>query len=314
MRCYPNRVVLLSDTHYTTDDTTVTPKQESAGNILGYTQLQRVQFALSDVKAFAAEKGGLDAVMILGDLSTDDCGYRNFSTNYVEKFKTDFMDALQNDLSVPSYALAGNHDCYTSAEWNDIFGYERQYVVTVKGKDGAPDAKFIMLDMFEEGTVSSATGSAYTGMNQECYEFLKAELEKEFSGPTFLCSHYFRTPFSEDEMGSEFYNLLNQHPNVQCLFHGHSHYNDVITSSNIPGKYVVNTGGYAFDPNAYDGVYNFNRFDVNYAWGYQVLEWSDQWVRIYHVKPARSYVDSSGVTHTIEETLIEDKICFSLSK
>ena len=308
MRCYPNRVVLLSDTHYTTEDTAEKTAPLASGPLFGHTQAERIQFALQDVAAFKNEKGSLDAVMILGDLSTDDCGVRSLSTSYVKKFKTDFVDQLSL-LSVNSYALAGNHDCYTNAEWKEIFGYERRYVVEVAG------AKFIMLDTFEEGNAPNLSGSIYTGIDEECYNFVKEELEKDFSGPIFLCAHYFRMPISADAMGNEFYTLLNQYPNVQCLFYGHTHKNGVIQSTNLPGKYVVNTGGYAYDPSTDEnGTSNYDKFDEAYAWGYQVLEWSNKWVRIYHVKPARSYVDSSGVTHTIEETLIEDKICFSLSK
>ena len=303
-----NRVVLLSDTHYTTEDSTENTAPLASGSLFGHTQAERIQFALQDVTAFKNKKGSLDAVMILGDLSTDDCGVRSLSTNYVRKFKTDFVDPLSL-LSVKSYALAGNHDCYTNAEWQEIFGYERQYVVEVAG------AKFIMLDTFEEGDAPDSSGSIYTGIDEECYQFVKAELEQDFSGPIFLCAHNFKMPISNDPMGEEFYTLLKQYPNVQCLFYGHTHKNGVIQSGNLPGKYVVNTGGYAYDPStAADGTSNYNKFDEAYAWGYQVLEWDDEVIRIYHVKPARTYTDSEGVAHTIEEDLIEGKFVFQWNK
>lgn len=282
----------MSDTHYTTDNTLLS---SVGGSILGYTQSERIAFALQDVTNLQTEKGNLDAVMVLGDLSTDDPGYRLLlDANYVEKFKTDFMD----QLSVPCYALAGNHDGYTVAEWNEIFGYDREYVVEIAG------AKFIMLDTYEAKHTLSASGSAYRGMDEDNLNFLKTELEKEFSGPIFLCAHWFTISFDDS-----FKELLSQYPNVVCMFHGHSHKNGISKSVDTASKYLINTGGYAYDPNEDEnGERDFNRFDTKYAWGYQVLEWDDTAVRTYHVKPARDYTDSSGTIYSIEETLIEDEL------
>ena len=75
------------------------------GDALGYTQTEKMAIILNDVCEFAKDTP-IEAVLVLGDLSTDDCGYRRMAENYVQKFK----DEVMLEFPCVSYALPGNHE------------------------------------------------------------------------------------------------------------------------------------------------------------------------------------------------------------
>lgn len=283
---YTNRVILVSDMHYTTNKSAAELKliypdakaSVASGTAFGRTQEEKVQCIVNDLTQHI-EKEHVDAVLVLGDLSIDDYSFRNLPENYCEKFKKQCMDVL----SCPAYAIPGNHDSYPNDIWEKVFGYGRQFSLKIK------DAAFILLDTFEQVPATSASGSAYTGVNMD---YLKNELEKYPDGPIFLCSHYFH----EKDYTEEFLDLLKNNKRITCLFDAHSHISKIFPIAEHIKQSKVNIGGYGYNGKYLgDHVWDFNSFDEAWAWGYEVLEWNNEEAHVYHVKPAYKYIATNGV-------------------
>lgn len=299
---YTHRVIFVSDMHYTTEETTEELKEihpeantsAAAGNAFGYTQAEKIQAILDDINAFS-EKEPIEAVLVLGDLTLDDYGYRNLPENYLKKFKSDFIEKLD----YPCYATAGNHDSYPNEEWKAVMGTERQYSVKIG------DAVFIMLDTFSDELASGAAGSPYVSID---VDFLEEQLEKYPTEKIFLCSHYYK-PSATDY---RFTKLLKENDRIVCMFMGHTHNNTVLAPEELGYKFLVDIGGYAYVDNTTGGTWDFSLFDDDWAWGYQVLEWNETEAHLYHVKTARQYNASNGVFDFVGA--IEDDMTIQIKK
>ncbi len=282
---YTHRVILVSDMHYTTEETTEEYKEKypeantsvAAGKTFGYTQKEKLEAIVNDIQNFA-ETDPIDAIMVLGDLCLDDYGYRNLPENFLQKCKTDLLDKF----GVPYYALAGNHDSYPNEEWKKVMGTDRQYSVKIG------NAAFIMLDTFADELATGASGSPYKGID---VEWLEKEIEKYPTETIFLCTHYY-APTAKDY---KFAKLLKDNPRIVCTFRGHTHQNQVLASEDMNYKYLADIGGYAYNGDDSAGVLDFGQFDDDWAWGFQVLEWNETEARIYHVKTPRTYTGTNGV-------------------
>ena len=291
---YKNRIILISDMHYTTQEKPkelklIYPEAKAsvaASNILGHSQKDKIQCILDDIQVFTS-KEAIDGILVLGDLSIDDYSFRNLPENYCKKFKEDCMAHFAH----PTYVIPGNHDSYPNEMWKEVFGYDRQYSFKLK------DAAFIMLDTFNDCPAHSASGSAYTGIDMD---FLKAELGKYPTEQIFICSHFFRV----SEYPEEFIEILNQNNHIVCLFDAHTHKNKIFAEDERIKQPKVNIGGYGYQgEKREDGKWYFDRYDDAWAWGYEVLEWNDTQAHVYHVKPERRYVGCNGVfehPYTIE--------------
>lgn len=276
MKEFQHRVILISDIHYTCQEKRAEPPvriSAAAGDAFGYTQKEKVALALQDVQK---EADSLDAVFVLGDLSLDDADYRKLPENYCQKFREEFME----QLPCPCYALPGNHDSYPDALWTQMFGYRRQFSVTVG------DAAFIALDTFARVPAADASGAAFTDVDMD---FLEKELEKYPTQKVFLLSHYFLP-----ERNKELAQLVRNDLRIVCLFQGHTHTNRVLQPSCLQGKPLVDIGGYGYQGECVQGKWIFSRFDPSWAWGYQVLQWNEEAIQTYHVKPQRTYHSSNG--------------------
>ena len=90
---FNHRILLLSDPHYMPNESVKEYKElytdsnpcGAIGDALGYTQTEKMTIILDDIRGFAKDTP-IEAVLVLGDLSTDDCGYRRMAENYVQKF------------------------------------------------------------------------------------------------------------------------------------------------------------------------------------------------------------------------------------
>ena len=289
---YNNRIIMVSDMHYTTQETPAELKLQypdakasvAAGNTLGHTQKRKIDCIINDIKTFT-EKENIDGILVLGDLSIDDYSFRNLPENYCQKFRDDCM----SQFSLPTYVIPGNHDSYPYEIWKGVFGYDRQYSYKLK------DTAFIMLDTFNDCPALSASGSAYTGIDMD---FLKKELEKYPTEQIYLCSHFF--PLSK--LTDEFIELLNCNKRIICMFDAHTHKNNVFTDERFVQP-KINIGGYGYQgEKREDGKWYFDRYDDAWAWGYEVLEWNDTEAHVYHVKPARTYTGCNG-TFTHPQTI-----------
>jgi len=299
---YPNRVILVSDMHYTTQETTDELKEiypnantsGAAGDTYGHSQKEKIQAIMDDLNAFNEDEK-IDAVFVLGDLSLDDYGYRNLPDSYLAKFKKDFLD----ELDYPWYALAGNHDSYPNDEWKAIMGTDRQYSVKIG------DAVFIMLDTFAAEAASGASGSPYDGVD---VDFLKAELEKYPTETIYLCSHYYNP--NKTDIGLT--KLIKENDRIVCMFRGHTHHNEVLAPESLNYKCLFDIGAYAYDGDDSSGAWDFTQFDDDWAWGYTVLEWNETEAHVYHIKTPRTYNASNGTFNFVG--CIEDEMFIPINK
>lgn len=299
---YKHRVILVSDMHYTTNMSETELKEvapdaiasSASGTAFGYTQEEKIQNIMDDIDAFN-KRESIEALFVLGDLSLDDYGYRNLPDSYLQKFKKDFLDKLDYNF----FALAGNHDSYPNEKWKEIMGTDRQYSVKVG------DAAFIMLDTFASELASSASGSDYVGID---LEWLEQEIAKYPDETIFLCSHYYQ-PSAKDW---KFKKLLRENERIVCMFRGHTHENTVLAAEDMDFKFLFDIGGYAYMPDSTAGTTDWNQFDDDWAWGYQVLEWNDTEVHTYHVKTSRTYTATNGVFNYVGA--IEDEQVIEINK
>ena len=281
---YTHRIIVMSDPHYMTNESQAAynashPGENaapSAGNAFGYTQTEKMSAVLGDITKFA-EREKIEGVLVLGDLGTDDYGYRNLSENYVQKFKDEVMAKFPG----VSYALPGNHDSYPNDMWKDVFGYDRQYSVKIG------DAAFIMLDTYADFSEVDASGSNYSSID---VEWLEKELEKYPTEKIFLCCHF----LDNQETNYKLNKILSENERIVCIFRGHTHLNEILICDDLNDEFLIDLGGYAYMGEKTDAGYDYSVYDNAWAWGFGVLEWNDTEAHYYHVKFDRTYTGSNG--------------------
>ncbi len=304
MSTLKQRFLLVSDMHYTTEETyhelqKIYPNAKTsaaAGNAFGKTQRQKIEKIYEDIME-ENRRSKLDAVLVLGDLSIDDYDYRQLPISYCKKFKEDCMDRLP----CPAYALPGNHDSWPNDLWKEMMGYDRRYSVEFG------DCAFIMDDSFADvpaGPKDPASGGRFTPMDAD---FLRECLTKHKGKKIFLCSHHIDgRSFSE-----ECQKLLRESGDVVFMYRGHCHVNIVADMGEDCGNIkLCDIGGYGYAGQVVDGKYTFNIFDFSWAWGYQIIEIYDDKIKTYHVKTNNRYIADNGV-FDIEET-VEGEVEYTL--
>ena len=296
-----HRILLVSDMHYTTDETAEQMKaidpaarvSAAAGDAFGHTQGEKIGL-LRDAILAEHRRAPLTGVLVLGDLSIDDYPYRNLPYNYCRRFKQEVMD----QLPCPSFALAGNHDSYPDATWREIFGYGREYAVKLGG------CVFLMADAYRTTPAQGASGSPYTALHAS---FLRSVAERYEDTPLFLCAHH----IMEGEESEETRAFVRESKTV-CLFRGHTHHCGIVATGESYGhKPLIDIGGYGYHGiRTPEGQWTFSRFDFSWAWGYQMLEWEDEndFFLTYHVRPAYRYVAENGVFETVRTVSSQMKL------
>lgn len=308
MSVLKQRFLLVSDMHYTTDESPAElaksyPEAKASvasGNCFGKTQRQKIEKIYADILA-ENKQSPLDAVLVLGDLSIDDYDYRKLPINYCKQFKKDLMDKLP----CPSYALPGNHDSYPNELWQSVMGCDRRYSFEIG------DVAFIMDDSFADVPAdfkNPASGSKLTPADPR---FLKNCLEKHRGKKIFYCSHYIDPTREGQSFSEECVKLLQECEELIFLYRGHTHVNSVQYLAQDPeSKPILDIGGYGYSGQFVNGRYDFNIFDPSWAWGYHILEIYDNKIKTYHVRTANQYVATNG-TFSIEQT-IEDEITLAI--
>ena len=295
------RYLLVSDLHYVGDGTGGRNSGDTDRRTYrGATNAQRMQLLCDSIEQ-EHKLRGLDGILVLGDLSTDDW-YSGVNSSWLTDYYCynvyrDYLKPLADRLGIDIRVIAGNHDSYYNGSagdsaakltWNGFFGYDRQYTYV----DG--DNVFIMIDNF--GGNVDADDAEGAGNGSEWREtdtaWLKTQLDLYASKKNiFLCSHEF------GECSDAMKNLLANYTNVVALFEGHTHH---FSGSSLFGKTglpLLNTGNFAYG--VYDsGSGRSNDFgamctgcgtDYNCLWGFQIIETSASNVTSYRVNVPHTY-------------------------
>lgn len=265
----PFRILLMSDIHY---------KENSQ---YGYQPQERLKMLIDDIMT-EHKKQPIDAVLILGDLSTDNMGAPNasstlYGTNYVKKLFSDYL----YKLPCPVYTLPGNHDSWNNDVWKSITGYNREYSIIFD------DMAFIMLDTFNS-TSPNGAGAIYKGVNTT---FLNNELKKFKNKKIFLFAHY----FDKNNESETFKNIVKNNDNIIALFCGHSHnYRTYNLGEEYGNKMLYMTGNYSYSLNGSITIYN-----PDTTWGFRNLKLTENGIETEVIRPSHTFLfDNINYTHT----------------
>ena len=262
------RYLLISDIHYA--------PVEFSGYInrvhfRGHDTDERMRNMCDNIRAEYQQRG-LDAIFVLGDLSTDDYPIRYTSGVWLKTVWDNYLKPLSNELGIPVLPVAGNHDSYPAKEWEYIFGGIKREYVWENEKNGDV---FIMCDTFNTAGGNTATGGGGANFTNINKPWVMQQLEKyKDRKNVFLASHY----FGREETTNSLAELVDKYPNVRALFDGHSH--SYVSDSPLlgaTGRRIINTGNYSYGGTQYvfkNGVkyYNFNYHDTKNPWGYNLIE------------------------------------------
>lgn len=286
------RILLISDLHFSADISPAEYEKQhpgarasaASGPLLGFLPSERMEKMISVIEK-EHETAPLDAVIIPGDLSIDDYPFRRLGINWCEKFK----DLYLPRFPAPTFVIPGNHDSYPEEIWHGIFGKSRQFSTVLDG------CLFLLADTYRD-PAKSASGSPYTPLD---LAWAKGEMEKHPGLPVFLVAHYFR-PESESQ---DFLDFLAVNPRIVMLFMGHSHRFEVRRlPQEAGGKPLVDIGAFSYYTKPTNGVWDFDIFDPEWRWGYQILELTASEAATYHVFPAVTYRAHNGVFTFEQET------------
>ena len=177
-----SRILFLTDIHYHVHQA---DNDEASVNQYGYTGNERMQIMVDAVLAEHRKKP-LDMVLILGDLGGNNYTIRPYMENGVMSdaaadayFGSDgdaiyavrhrYLASIEA-AGIPVYCLPGNHDAYSNALWERLFGYARDSVIELPDVDTA----ILMLDLY-----GLEPTNAYFTANRETLSVRSARTEEE---------------------------------------------------------------------------------------------------------------------------------------
>ncbi|MBC8034561.1 MAG: metallophosphoesterase [Chitinophagaceae bacterium] len=165
----------------------------------------------------------LDAIVFNGDLVHDDA-------SLFGELKSDYL----GKMTLPLYAVPGNHDHMDTDGWKAIFGHPDNHSFEMG------NAAFIMAN-------TSNPKGEYLCPNDS---YIKKQLERyRRKKSVFLILHIPSHIWTPEQT---FYtectstlSLLHQYSNVKAVFHGHDHSNDSVlyTGTNLPHFFSSHYGG-----------------------------------------------------------------------
>lgn len=284
------RYLLVSDIHYVMAERR---GQSNRVQYRGFTNDQRMRELCDDIR-YEYSVRGLDAVYILGDLSTDDYyegiednKWTGYTVNACKEVYEKFFVPLSEELGIPVYVMGGNHDSHSNEVWREFSGRDRQYVVD----DG--DNIFIVCDVYDPADGNDAkfdgnyaNGNNYTGVD---VEWLSEQLEKyKDRENVFILSHYFN--------GGDLVSIIDRYDNVVCLFDGHVHHQSQSRRLLGKGRIIINTGTYSYGDFKGDFGAPCKSCNNGCLWGFQILETTEDTVISYRIDTERRYYFSDGST------------------
>lgn len=202
----------------------------------------------------------LDCVIFNGDL------VHNRSDLYPE-----LRSKYLGRLSVPYYAVPGNHDQADAALWKAAFGYEDNFSFEKNG------VAFVLAN------TSNTKGEFICPDNR----FIEDSLEKYKDHTTvFVVLHIPPHRWLPDQTDSfadcpDTLSLIHRYPNVKAMFHGHDHTLDSVwyTGSKLPHFFDAHYGG---------------SWGTDY-YGYRIVEvGADDKISTYQVNASKSPVLNSN--------------------
>ena len=199
----------------------------------------------------------LDFIIFNGDLVHDD-------PKLLQVVKNKYFDSLK----MPYYAVPGNHDHCSTAQWKSVFGYEDNHAFKVK------NTGFVMAN------TSNEKGEYKCPDNN----FIKTSLERFSTLETvFVVLHIPPHQWLPEDTFflkcPDTLALLHQFKNVKAVFHGHDHALDGIRyTSKLPHFFDGHFGG---------------SWGTDYK-GYRIVEISeDNAIYTYQVNPGMSPIINS---------------------
>ena len=285
------RYLIISDIHYTPVEQ---PGYLDRVTYRGYSTVERMTKMCAEIEEEYNSRG-LDAIFILGDLTTDDWPARD--SVWLGDLFEKYLDPLSEKLGIPILAVGGNHDSHINDMWKPIVGQDREFV----WENPKTGDVFIMVDTFNP-LLSPSTGASGAGFTGNNLEWIEEQLEKyKNRNNIFICSHKF-------DPNDKLIKLISNYENVKALFDGHSHHHSVTPlKTSIEGETIeagaclINAGNYAYgawgDSAQYG--YSFDFHDERNVWGYNIVEMSGSKTITYRIDVEAFYsakYSSSGKT------------------
>lgn len=190
----PLNIVCVSDIHFS---------PQIFYNIPAQMRVEKLIDSLLEEHA----KHPIDCLCILGDLTTDNVAPLTNGKEYLEVFYREYL----NRLPFPVFSIAGNHDGYTTNDWQRITGTKREYITTWN------DFVFVFLDSYDisNDTGLNNPGGAYHGNNAS---IVQKAIDTYPDKKIILFSHYF--DYAND---SAAFHSIVEDDHVLFLVQGHIH-------------------------------------------------------------------------------------------
>lgn len=255
------KIILASDIHY------------DCGNYYGIEPDEIMERLCADLAA-EYEKQPYTALLLLGDYSLDHWAWQTKGT-YLTKglsnaklFAEKYLDRIAPD-GVALRMIAGNHEQYGDALWNELTGFNRRDHIVIG------DILFILTDTFGgDLDPTEHSDGTYIGANVEDIKSLMAAYPDK---KVIICSHW----FDITKEGEEFRQLLRDEKRILCLFCGHNHRSQIANTGEENGsKPILYTGNYS-----YSGEPN----NLRCLPGYRVLEWDENSLCTKYVVHSHTY-------------------------
>ena len=217
------RILLVTDIHYCHED------------YLGADMDQRISLMVNDINE-EHKKDPLSMILFLGDYSLDHWKWQVQGSWLKEgkSYTKMFLDQYKSRLpDVPMFFVAGNHEQYGEALWQEISGNSRQGTMVLG------DNLFIMWDSYGgELDPDYHHDGVYTPMD---VAWVRAQMDAHPDKSVFLVSHYFNAA-QESEAAA----ALIADKRVICLFAGHNHKSGITTlGAKFGYKTLIFCGNYS---------------------------------------------------------------------